>query len=98
MRVFGSYPCGALSQRRNQSAFTLLPTRVISGASSPPINAPLEFCVAWQEAQKSIPYTPGPSTAACSADGKANDAGAGAVEFTEALLWETRKFAISEAS
>src|SRR5271167_1306644 len=98
MRVFGSYPWGALSQRRSQSGFTLLPTRVISGASSPPIRAPLEFCVAWQEAQKSMPYNPGPSTAACSGEGSATDGGTGAMEFAEALLWETRKLAISVAS
>src|SRR5579859_7129982 len=97
MRVLGSYPCGACSQRRSQSGFTLLPTRVNSGARSPPTRFPAAFWMAWHEEQNNVPYKLVPA-------GNASPPGGGATvfsslrEFSEAVLWAIRKEEMSAAS
>src|SRR5450755_1200313 len=97
MRVFGSYPCGACSQRRSQSGLTLLPTRVNSGARSPPTRLPAAFWMAWHEEQNKVPYKLLPASSASSPD-----EGAALFnslwELSEAVLCDSKKDAMSAAS
>src|SRR5271169_4796283 len=97
MRVFGSYPWGACNQRRSQSRFTLLPTRVNSGARSPPTRFPAAFWMAWQEEQNKVPYKLVPACTASSPCGGAALFNS-LREFSEAVLCATKKDAISAAS
>src|ERR1019366_8237628 len=61
MAVSGSYTRGLRNHARNHSGFTLLPTRVSSGPTSPPTTFPAAFCTAWQEAQNDSPYKLAPA-------------------------------------
>src|ERR1017187_1429881 len=97
MRVFGSYPCGACSQRRSHSGLTLLPTRVNSGARSPPTRLPAALWMAWHEEQNKVPYKLLPASSASSLDGAAT-VFSSLWEFSEAVLCDTRKDAMSAAS
>src|SRR5450631_2067848 len=97
MRVFGSYPCGACSHRRSHSGLTLLPTRVNSGARSPPTRFPAAFWMAWHEEQNKVPYKLVPACTAPSLEGDAALLNS-FLEFSEDVLCATKKAAMSAAS
>src|ERR1019366_3305727 len=94
MAVSGSYTRGLCNHARNHSGFTLLPTRVNSGPTSPPTTFPAAFCTAWQEAQNDSPYRLAPAVGS----GAFSFLVTGVVSPARGVLFEIRKAEISRAS
>src|ERR1035437_3887092 len=94
MAVPESYTRGLRNHARNHSGFTLLPTRVSSGPTSPPTTLPAAFCTAWQDAQNDSPY----KLAAAVGSGGAFEAGNVAVSPGSAVLFAIKKPDMSRAS